>query len=69
MLKTTVRRSFPPLSGKEFDMEPKVPGNPFEKTLILIDKNVDFVDFTIKAPSFQRMEYFENMCNEPSFYL
>lgn len=60
-LKSTVRRSPPPSTDKEFDLELEVPANPFEKSPILIGKNVDFRNFTIEAPAFHIEELFENM--------
>lgn len=60
-LKSTLRRSPPPTSDEKFDMEPKVPSSPFEKSPILIGKNIDFANFSIKTPIFHIEEYFENM--------
>lgn len=50
--KTTTRRSSPPSSDEEFDMEVEVLKNPFEKLPIRIDKNIDFSEFTLKASTF-----------------
>lgn len=43
------------------DDEPEVPANPFEKSQIPIGKNVDFANFTIKAPTLYIEKYFKNM--------
>lgn len=42
-------------------MQPEVLVNLFEKSPILVGKNVDFADFTIEAPAFHIEKYFENM--------
>lgn len=42
-------------------MEPDALVNPFDKSPILIGKNVGFSDFTLQAPSFHIEEFFEHM--------
>lgn len=43
------------------DLEPEVLANPFEKSPIIIGKNVDFANFTIEVLAFHIEECFEIM--------
>lgn len=61
-VKQTVRQSPPPSPPtKKFILEPNVPTNPYEKSPILIGKNINFFKFTIEAPAFHIKEYFKRM--------
>lgn len=60
-LKQTVHRS-PALSlDEEMDLEPEALTNQFEKSHILIGKNVNFANFTFDVPVFHIEEYFIKM--------
>lgn len=60
-MKGTARRLALSSSDEEMDFEPEVQPNPFEKSPILICKNVDFMDFIIEALAFHIEECFTNM--------